>query len=195
MKEFLSTLFTHWKKIALIAVLTAIAATAFGIIYNRNSFSATIFINIGAIQDNTFSNPGNPFEALQAADQFTESVQGWFKNPLLLETIRTESGIRADFSIRKQEKQNLLITYKTDSLESAKTIAEITRKNLEKQITIYNGRNSSNFTIPSYDSFITESQLPLVLFSMLGLFAGIFIGYYLTIFWEILAKEYNSYRH
>jgi hypothetical protein len=194
MKTFLTLFFNHWKKIALIALLTAIAATAFGIVYNRNSVSATIFINIGAIQDNAFGNTENPYDALQAADQFTESVMGWFKNPQLLETIRTQSGEQVDFSVRKQEKQNLLITYKTTSLESAKGIADVTRNNLEKTITVYNGRNSSNFTMPSFDTSLKESHLPLVLFALFGLVAGCFIGYFLALFWDILIKEYSLYR-
>lgn len=194
MKNFLFNIFKNWKKIILIGILTAIASVIFGIVYNYNAFSATIFVNIGSIQNSTFGKEENPYDTLQAADQFTESMQGWFKNPAFLEKIRSESGTNVDLSVRKQEKQNLIITFKAASAQAADKIVQSTRTALENQLSVYNGRNASSFTMPAFDPYIKEYRLPLILFAFCGAVAGIFIGYFFSLFWSACVREYNLYR-
>jgi hypothetical protein len=194
MKGFFTILFGNWKKIAVITLLTAAAATFFGMAYNRNAVTATIFINIGAVQSDTYGTFENPYNILQAADHFTESVQGWFKNPVLIGTIREQSGTKADFSVRKQEKQNLILTFKAETVEKATSISEMTKRVLEEQINVYNGRNASKFTLSSYDADFVESNLPLWFFAVFGAATGLAAGYFLAAFWNILIREFNIYR-
>jgi capsular polysaccharide biosynthesis protein len=195
MKEFFAVFFGNWRKIVIVTIITTIAATAFGLLYDGNPVSATIFVNIGAVQDMTFSEAKDPFNTLQAADQFTESVQGWFKNPSFLEEIKSGSGLNVDFNVRKQEKQNLLLTFRSDTPENAMLIATVTRTGLEKRISSYNSMNASNFTLSLFDTFLNEGTTPIWLFPLAGLVCGLFIGYFLALLWKITVSEYNLYRH
>src|SRR5690606_15941862 len=94
----------NWIAILFVGIIiaSAVAYTLLG--RNTSTHQATIFASI-AIRDDVNSSS---FDDFQAADQFTESIQGWFKNPSLLKDIASRAHVdTVSLAARKQEKQNL----------------------------------------------------------------------------------------
>jgi len=195
MKTFFTVLFGNWKKILAISIITTVLTTILGVVYTTNKTVGTIFVNIGAVEKITTSNENNLYDTIQAADQFSETVQGWLKNPSLLETINRQSGYQANLTTRKQERQNFTITFKTQSEEAANKIITAIKNNMEQLISLYNTNNSSNFTLSLFTYTVKQSETTILIFLLSGLFAGIFIGYFFALYWNMLKREYALFRH
>ncbi len=193
MQHFLLIVTKRWKEILALMVITTAASVIFGLQYNKTSFSNTIFLTIGAKQES--DQKISPYETLQAADHFAEAVQGWFKNPALIEKIREQSGIDVDFGARKQEKQNLVITFKAVNAEDFKKIAAAAKSVLLSEIATYNLQTGSEFSIPNYAVSSKESSLPIILFALGGLIAGAGIGFTLGSALEKLMSEIHQFAH
>jgi hypothetical protein len=195
MQNFLKTVSAHWKKIITVAVITAVLSAVFGYFYNKTAFNNTIFITIAAGQASNLGQPSEPFETVQASDSFTETVMGWFKNPSFLEQVKSVSGQNVDFSVRKQEKQNLVVTFKTGTSEEGKRIGQITEEVLRGEIAKYNQATDSDFRMPVADIFSKEGTIHPALFAVAGLFFGLFLGYFLGAMLEIFLRELQQFRH
>jgi len=191
MQHFLSVTANRYKAIITLTILTTILSVIFGIHFNKTSFGTTVFLSIGAKQSVTQS----PFETVQAADHFSELVQGWFKNPALLNKIEDQSGSKPDLSARKQEKQNLVITYKTATEDQAKKVSQSMEQVLKAEITNYNLQNSSEFTLTSFSATTKESPIPLILFVLAGLIGGFGIGFAYGSAAEKVKSELRQFAH
>jgi capsular polysaccharide biosynthesis protein len=191
MKTFFLITTKHWKSIAIITLLTIISAVGFGYLFNRDAYATTVFINVGAK-----SKPGiSTFETVQAADAFSESVMGWFKNPGFTEKVSAESGIAASMSARKQEKQNLIVTYKTETSEQGAKISSAIESNLRSEISLYDSTTSNDFNIALFNSATAESKTPPTFFAVMGLVAGLILGYGLLALFDRFKKALHEYRH
>jgi hypothetical protein len=178
------------KSLILLIVFTAVASTVFGVLYNKSAISGTIFINIGASQDQKTSL----FETVEAADHMSEVVQGWFKDPSLLKKISDQAGHEANFNVRKQEKQNIVITFKTENTDQAKKVAVSLEENMRSALSRYNIETAGSFKITAFDSDYNESNIPVILFLLFGLVAGFMLSYALLSCWNIFLKEWHEYR-
>jgi len=185
----------RWKEILAVTVLTAALAFVFGILYNKASFNNTIFINLGAKQASGIDRTASPYETVQAADQFSESVQGWFKNPALIAQIRTRAQYEVDFSVRKQEKQNLVITYKTPTAEEGEKVAQVTEEFIRNEVGVFNRETGSDFRIPIFDLFTKEGTIHPGVFAVMGLLLGLMLGYALGALIERFLRELHQFRH
>lgn len=172
--EHLQLIKRYWTAVALITLL----ACAGGIIATNQlaSHQATLFFNIGAEND------------AEAADQFSETVQGWFKNPDLLNRINTTP------SARKQEKQNIVVTFGAESEQEARKKAETTIQELKKEITAYNAATKNQFqlaiaTIEIKDQN-TKKNILVILAFLLGLALSIGLAYLYEYMFGLV-----SYRH
>jgi capsular polysaccharide biosynthesis protein len=191
MKTFIQTTAKHWKGILIITALTAISAAAFGTYFNRSAFTTTVFLSVGAENRTGIS----PYESVQAADQFAESIQGWFKNPSFTQKIASDSGVKTSLAARKQEKQNLVITYKTQTPEQGTQISRALEANLKSEISRYNVASSSAFKIALFSSNTGESGIPLAFFILCGIAVGLMLGYCLMTIFDRFMKELHEHRH
>lgn len=178
-----------WKrylgKIIVITFLVALSVTFFGIKKAGPSVQTTLFINIAA-QHEAGNPDGSAYEAVEAADHFTEAVQGWMLNPGLIQRINENSGETVNISARKQEKQNLILTFSSLNTESAEKIAGAVQEELTKDITAYNQAAQSAFNIAVFDSRHEESSVRQIFFPILGIILGLFLGILLAYLFEIL---------
>ena len=195
MKTFLKIISRRWKEILIITLLTAGLTVILGFFYNKSAFSNTIFISVGAKQQTGYALAVNPYETVQAADQFSESVQGWFKNPAFIEKINTQAEYKVDLSARKQEKQNLVITFRTETEEQAEKVSQVTERILRDQIARYNRETGNDFRLPIFNLTIKEGTYHLALFGVFGLIIGFFLGYALSAILEKFIYELHHLRH
>lgn len=193
--SYISLLCRRWKETFAIMLLTATASFFFGLYFNKTSTSATIFINIGAKNVSLGENAEiDMYENVQAADQFTETVQGWFKNPTLTSRIEEQSNTKVAFTARKQEKQNLIVTYKAENEQIGGKIAESLQSTLQQEITEYNEGTNSNFQIALYSIDIKNQNISSVLFAFLGAIIGLFLGIFVSYGYEYFFG-FASYDH
>ncbi len=195
MQNFFRITTRRWKEILIITLLTAILAVTFGFIYNKTSFNNTIFINVGYGPGNGSNALTSPLDAVQAADQFSETVQGWLKDPLLVEEIRTQAQYNVDFSVRKQEKQNLVATYRTGSENQAKKVSQAAEEILRAQIGNYNLETDGDFKMPVFDLYSVNGAFHPALFAVMGIILGLLLGYFFSALWDKFTTELNQFRH
>ena len=189
MKELIAITAKHWLAITVITILTAASCVVFGINFNKTAYDTTVFINVGAK-----ANPAiSPLDTAQAADGFTETIVGWFKNPVIISNITSESGTAAALSARRQEKQNLVVTFKTQTEDQAKKISQAIEKAIKAEIDKYNAATAGGFMITDFSAGTEENNVNLALFALLGLAAGLMLGGFLTAFFDRIMK--NSHEH
>ncbi len=143
----------------------------------KSRSAALIFVSIGVERV-----PGidlenyNPQAAVDAADRFSETVQGWILNPNL--TGRMQEAAKSSFSLsaRKQEKQNLLLDLKLTEERDVTPIASAVVTILNEEIKTYNKMTNSTFklAINSINPYAIKPNLKLNL--SVALFLGLFIS-------------------
>ncbi len=179
--NYIGFLFRNWKSILIVTILVAISAGVFGVIKNKTVYQATVFINIGAKQNNQNTSL---LEAVQAADQFTETIQGWFKDPSFLSKISNDpTGISA----RKQEKQNLIVEYEKNTREEATNLSSEIKHALQEQLENYNAQTQNGFTLGVFSTTVTTKNYPLGLVILLGIIGGFVAGQVLFYVFEYLS--------
>jgi hypothetical protein len=191
MQHFLAITTGRYKAIIALTVITTALSVAFGMHFNKTSFATTAFLTLGAKQSVVLS----PLDTAQAADHFSELVQGWFKNPAMLNKIETQSGSKPDLNARKQEKQNLVITYKTATEEAAKKVSQAMEQVLKDEITNYNLQNNSEFTLTSFGAVTKENPMPLILFILAGLIGGFGVGFAYGSAADKIKSELRQFAH
>lgn len=189
--SYLLTVKRHWQKIFAITVLITATTLIFGYTYLKNIYTTTIFINIGVLQNQqqTANNQANILDNIQAADQFSETVMGWFKNPNLLKRVEQESQNQVQPAARKQEKQNLIVTFNTNNEESAPKITQAIQNNLNKDIGSYNSRTNSQFQLTLFNAETEKTETHPLVLGLFGLILGLILG---TIFSRIYEKLFQK---
>ncbi|MBD3327891.1 hypothetical protein GF340_01155 [Candidatus Peregrinibacteria bacterium] len=145
------------------------------------SWQGTVFISLGTDQNNLESS--TTLDNVTAADQFTETVQGWFKNPNLINRINENFDQGISFNARRQEKQNLVITYSFNSVENTLNdqITEHIKTELQNDIEEYNANTNSAFEIALFQTNVEQvfpSETKIILIIVMAAFAiGLFIAY------------------
>jgi capsular polysaccharide biosynthesis protein len=191
MNEFLKLTINYWKQIIIITCVTIIATVAFRASAGNEQYTGTTFITIGVEENDasTTSTTSSIYENVQAADHFSESVQGWFKNPSLLKTIEDKTGKKIDINAKKQEKQNVVITYTDTKKDNLEKTDKILKEQLEKNIEEYNSATGTRFHLALYNTVIEESTKSYVLYIVLGIIGGIFLGFSTTAMYQKIKQE------
>ena len=151
-----------------IAVLMIGALTIYGFSQAKNFTQSQTFITVGI--DNTEQNLTNNFEA---ADMFTETIQGWFKNTQFLAEINGSN--KTTINAKKQEKQNLIISFQlTDGTDSeTKTIQESVINTLKKNVENYNIETNSKVRLTLISSNITTGKKSYLPYTIIGIILSI----------------------
>lgn len=174
-----------YRRSAILIVVTAlILATAFyawGAQKYTTGYNATLFVTIAVQHSDTLQNATTSYDETQAADNFTETAQGWFKNPAFLKKIDESSHARVEIAARRQEKQNLLITFTASDEQTLQTIGSRIEAALRSEIEFYNQNTNSNFVIALYSLDIQraadKTALLLAISLIFGLTAGFALAY------------------
>ena len=172
--------------LSLILVITIASVFFYQKSNSGTTYTSNIFINIGAQgtpligqQTQVFST--DSFQAIQAADNFAESVQGWFKDYDFTDQINKKAGIGVGINAKKQEKQNITLSFQVPTTEKATEVSNIIKQQLADQIKQYNQINHSSYQLTFFSANISEnkSQLPLMaaVFFLVSVFIAIIAAY------------------
>lgn len=175
----------RWIAILIVTFIGTAAALGIALTRDPSTHEATLFLSIGTKQINSSSST---FDDVQAADRFTETLQGWFKNPDLIKRIEEKTGESVSLSARKQEKQNLIVTLPAMSEEMADTIANITIQELKQDIQQYNASTGSQYTLALASVTIEEQKAKTLIFGLIGFVFGIVFALGLVHAWEFIRK-------
>jgi len=178
MTAFLKLILKYWKQIIGITIVTLLATIGFRASMGSEQYTGTTFITIGVAEGNTLAQSDSSiYENVEAADHFSESIQGWFKNPSLLKSIEDQTGKKIDINAKKQEKQNIVITYSDTKKANLENTDKIIKDQLEKDIDQYNTSTGTHFRLALYNTTIEESTKSYALYIALGLMMGLFLGF------------------
>lgn len=173
----------HAYFIIIITIVCGLSGLFAGLNLNQNTYVSTLFLSIST-ERNSNNNDDNIYDQVQAADQFSETIQGWFKNPLLIEKIEKASNLSVDLSARKQEKQNLIVTFATETPNNAVKISNAIEQILKDEITAYNGTTSHKFNLAVFDSTVDEQSSKLPLIVIISLIFGFALSITLSYLYE-----------
>ncbi len=178
-------MFNLIRRNLIIFLLTALICLGAGLLaqkaFLQMKYENSIFLVFG-VEDRL--KGGDPYENLQAADQITESIQGWIKDPSFQKEIAGITG--NDFSIKakKQEKNNLLITFNTADLTANNSYKEAILSLLNQKISVYNNNSDLQINLASQTYNLDENRyLPAVVLMLAGLF-GLLIGVIFSYLYE-----------
>lgn len=186
-KDYIKLVKRNLGKTFLVMILTMVLAFGFSALRNKTPFATTILLSIGVKEISNTSSSSSIYEDVQAADNFTETVHGWFKNPEFLSGLTSEKVYSPEnFSVRKQEKQNLVVTYDSYNEESSTQTKNVIKNFIESQLATYNQKTNSHFELAIYSS-ATETKKSLLFILMgLGLIGGFILGSIISYLYEYL---------
>lgn len=156
-RELLSFLRRHRRIIALFIMVGLLLGAVYTFYRDRGERGATLFFTIGLdLGDdpelaNFMSN-----ESQNIVDQFTETVQGWLVNPDFINQVTALYNTDLNFSSRKQERQNIVVSLSVSPESEPHHAAEAVLFIIGQQIKAYNEATHSRFVIPL--SSITSYQ-------------------------------------
>lgn len=187
MTSSFSFIFRKWKHILILTLFGTFITAFFGFYQKPTDIDGLIFISLGVNEMHYPSLSPTALESVQAADQFTESVQGWFKNPSFIKNIENEIKKSVGISARKQEKQNLIITFRAPNEIEAQTISQIILSKLEKEIIKYNKKTNSNFQIALSSTTTQPIGFNMLVYILVGFAGGMILAIILAYLYENLA--------
>lgn len=175
-RDLFSFLRRRWLVVFIMTVL-ALGIAGFQTSKNEGDRGALIFVTMGMeMPEVTSADFYVTNESHNVIDQFTETVQGWLFNPSLLEDINVEAGQRVQLSVRKQEKQNLLVTVTVpidgdvDAASSAVLIV------LDRELAAYNRMTNAHFLVAGSSVNAFENSPTHALDLAVGGFVGLIVG-------------------
>lgn len=176
----------------LILFVTFIALICGFVVANNNQqfrFNNTIFYIFG-VQD--ANHQTDLYENLQAADQITESIQGWFKDPSFLESINQQGALSYGLKSKKQDKNNLVITFTSDSAANGKFFSQSINTTLADRINSYNAHSDLQIRISSQSHHVSEKGSELGLYLFVSLLLGIVLGQISALLFEFLRGKLST---
>jgi hypothetical protein len=161
---------------------------------NSEPFENTLFISVG-IQDKYKGS--DSYENLQAADQMTESIVGWFKDPSFQKELTASSQLGYALKAKKQEKNNILVNFNSTDENTANLYKQGILDTLNKRISSYNQLSDLQINLPTATLDISRKadglSLYLMLSALIGLIFGVFISYLYESFFDKIASL-NDFR-
>lgn len=172
-----------------LSVLVVAATMSLVLWKNTAPYETTIFISIGNNQNSALDQE-SAYENVQAAEHFSETVQGWFKNPKFQERIKMNSS--SEMNARKQEKQNLVVTFSSERAEEGQLGSEKLKNELEKEISGYNSGTNSDFQIAVYTFDTKHKPLSFALFLIISIIGGLVLASFALYGYEYLFEKVTT---
>ncbi len=173
-QEFIKFYRRNWIPILINIVLVLILGISLVLTVFKPEIQNNIFYSI-SVQNHSGNAVISPFENLKAADQFTDSLVGWLKDPALLSSFN-KSGKFSSLKINKQEKNNLQISYKTHDKKTGYNLYKQIKTSLNLQMKQYSKNSDFNFVaaISNFNQANQKNNYPLLI--LILLFLGLIIG-------------------
>lgn len=189
-REFFSFLKRRWLVLLIAIVIGVSIGLSYSIKNDGKTREALIFVTLGMEVDS--GTPADFYvtnESANVVDQFTETVQGWLYNPSLLERMSAEAGMPLSIGVRKQEKQNLLVTVSFPSFADSAMIPGAVLSVLNREIVTYNSMTHTSFVLALNSVTLSDPSSSRMVNSVVGGGLALFFAFLL-----VLLMEYATYR-
>lgn len=154
-----------------------------------NLVEHSILVNL-AIQDKTRATSAH--DNLQAADHITESIQGWLKSHSFQTDLQNKFPNSLAFTAKKQEKDNLVISFTNTDTEQARTFSQNLIQLINQWIEQYNQKSDLNIILNAEPLASTAKPIPLALYLIISSLMGLIIGYLASWYYEIINNKLTS---
>ncbi len=146
-RDFFSFLRRRLLPLFIVAVIALVISVGYTWKYDEGEKGALVFMTIG--MDVSAEMPASYLttDGPNVVDQFTETVQGWLFNPAFLARVDEQSGTEVSLGVRKQEKQNLLVTVTVPVEEDAMMASEAMLNVLDEEFANYNAMSNTGFLV------------------------------------------------
>jgi len=189
LREYLLLVLRRWKEVLATGLLLMILSGVWTHFFAETEYKSTLSFTVAGEKGSV-----SLFEDIRGADLFSETVQGWTKNPGLIAEIEEEAGESFGISGRVQENENVVVELSAKSEDSIKKVSESTLKVLQDKVSQFNKdtKHSFKLSVPTIKYEISEPKLGKneVIFLVLGLLIGIGIAF----LYEFLADK-ASFTH
>lgn len=186
----ISAYFKLAQRNLLTIICCTLLSSAAGFIYSRslntNLFDNQLFISI-SIQDKQKST--NAYENLQAADQITESIQGWLKDPSLQKQLHQQTGLNFPFGGKRQEKNNLLINFISSDQTSASTFSAALISTLKQRVTEYSQNSDLTILLNPQTLFTSQKSNPQAIYIIIATLLGLILGFIFSWLYEAINQK------
>ncbi len=191
--DYLAMIRRRWLPGFIITALVALSSVILVQWKNTKPFSSTVFVSIGTVQEpNLQNNPTNIFENVQASDQFSQTVQGWFKNPQFLDQLSQKTGIISDISASNQQKQNVVVTFDAATQDQANMLSQTVKDELNNEIQTYDNKTGTKFQAAILEANIQKKPLSLILFLLVGILGGLIVASFALYGYEYFLRKISS---
>lgn len=194
--DYLALVRRRW--IGCLIITALITISTIGLVQWRNgaSFETTVFLTTGDTLylpgTSPAANPSTIFDNVQADDQFGDTIQGWFKNPVFTGAINDTAGFITDISATKQTRQNVIITYTTSSRDAGEKLSKIIGAALSAKINDYDQATNHKFNIAVFDADTEKTSSSLLLFAAIALLCGFIVSVVLAHGYEFVLGKISS---
>ncbi|MBU1992431.1 MAG: Wzz/FepE/Etk N-terminal domain-containing protein [Patescibacteria group bacterium] len=187
LRNYLSLLLRRWKEIIAFGVIIALLSGVYTTYYATTKYNSTLFFTVASSKYGI-----SLYDDIRGADLFSESVQGWTKNPAMIDEIKERTG--EDFGItgRVQETENVVVELSASSEEAITKVSEETLKVLEEKLKEFNlkTRHSFQLAVPTIQY---ETKVPgLGKNELIALVLGFLIGIAFAFVYEYLANKAST---
>ena len=154
---FFSIVQRNFLRILIGGIVCGLLGVLFSTLVQKPAYNTTIIFQTTAKVDQTAGKDVDPLSYFEAGDRFSEAILGWFHNPIIFDGIAKrvegmDGGTLAKiFSIRRQEKQNINISYKVESEEKAKNLEEAIVSYMKEQVAMINKQSNSSYDMVNLD--------------------------------------------
>lgn len=183
-REIRKMIFNHKFSIAFIALICGLIGFFIGSQNSAvNKFSNSLFIDF-SVQDKY--QKSSSLENLEASDQLAESIQGWVKDISFQNQIKETTQLGFEIQAKKQEKNNLIISFKTTTADQAQVIASAVNQELQTRISKYNNHADLTLFANTQPLQVNKKSSTTLIYTVLSTLMGLVLGLLFAGFAEIL---------
>lgn len=147
-RDFLHFIYRRFLAVVLITTIGLGLGLGYTFSYDKGTRNGLIFITLGMeIPEGIPASYMITSDGHNVVDHFAETVQGWFLNPAMDERIDDLAGADASVSVRKQEKQNLLVEVTVEKNDNAQVATEAVLEILKEDVISYDGITNTDFVV------------------------------------------------
>lgn len=185
LRDFFTIFIRYWRVGVTMVACTTLASVAFFFVQPQ-TYETFLQLNItrahGELTHHEYTY--DHFYRLQADERFADTIVQWIKSPVIQNKLFVKNG---KISAKRLSSQVIAVTYKTDSVDDARIIADRLTQILGDMTEKLNERQDQDnwFLVLEEDPIINDGMHSLILVTSVGFIIGLF-----SAFWGILAYHY-----